>query len=73
MSPVLIAQLISLLGTQGLPLIAKLVADHKAGATQSTVTAEDLLELHRLSQRTATQIFKEQGAELPAAAVPSVG
>jgi hypothetical protein len=68
MSPVLLAQLISTLGTVGLPLIARLIEEVKAGKTQTTVTAEDLLELHRLSNLKAADIFAKQGAPLPPAA-----
>ncbi len=67
MNPVLLAQLINTVGTVGLPLVAKLMEDAKAGRTATTVTAEDLLELHRLANQTAADIFANQGVALPSA------
>ena len=66
MNPVLLAQLINTLGTVGLPLVQKLVADVEAGRTATTVTAADLAELDRLSRLTAAQILATEGVTLPA-------
>lgn len=65
MNPVLLAQLLNTLGTVGLPLVQKLMADIEAGRTQTTVTAEDLAELERLSKLTAADIFRRAGVEQP--------
>lgn len=67
MSPVLLAQLISAVGTVGLPLVTKLMGDINAGRAQTTVTVEDLAELSRLSQLTAAEIFARHGVTAPAA------
>jgi hypothetical protein len=65
MNPLLLAQLINTLGTVGLPIITKLMGDISAGRTQTTVTAEDLAELSRLSSLTGEKIFESMGAVPP--------
>lgn len=65
MNPVLLAQLINTLGTVGLPLITKLMADIEAGKTQTTVTAADLAELERLCKQSAAEIFARAGVKTP--------
>lgn len=65
MNPVLLAQLLSTLGTVGLPLIQKLMGDINAGRTATTVTIEDLAELDRLSKLTAAEIFRKAGVIPP--------
>jgi hypothetical protein len=65
MDPILLSQLISTLGTVGLPLIAKLMQDIKAGKTQTTVTPEDLLELKRLADQTSADIYAKLGITPP--------
>jgi hypothetical protein len=65
MSPVLLAELIRSVGTIGLPLIAKLMEDIKAGRTQTTVTPEDLLELKRLADQSAIDIYAKLGIAPP--------
>lgn len=67
MNPILVAQLISAVGTVGLPLVQKLMADVNAGRTVTTVTPEDVGEVHRLSQLSAAAIFKAAGVALPPA------
>lgn len=67
MDPILLAQLINTVGTVGLPLIAQLMQDIKAGKTQTTVTPEDLLELNRLAKQTAEDIYKRLGVTPPPA------
>lgn len=61
------AQLINTVGTVGLPLVAKLMSDIKAGKTQTTVTPEDLLELKRLSDQTSADIYAKLGIVPPPA------
>lgn len=68
MSPLLLAQLIAQLGTVGIPLIAKLIADIQAGKTATTVTPEDLAELARLAAQQAEDIYKRLGILPPPAA-----
>lgn len=65
MNPILLAQLINTLGTVGLPFIIKLMGDIQAGRTATTVTAEDLLELKRLSDQSAEDIYARLGIVLP--------
>lgn len=65
MNPVLLAQLINTVGTVGLPLVQKLMADIEAGREKTTVTAADLAELERLSKLTAEEIFRRAGAVAP--------
>lgn len=67
MDPILLAQLINTVGTVGLPLIAKLMGDIKAGKTQTTVTPEDLLELKRLADQSAADIYRRLGLTPPPA------
>lgn len=67
MNPILLAQLLSSLGTVGLPLIQKIVEDVQAGRTATTVTPADLAELDRLSKQSAEDIFKRAGITPPAA------
>lgn len=61
MNPVLLASLIQILGTQGIPLILKLKGDIEAGRTATTVTDADLAELARLASLTSAQIFAAAG------------
>ncbi len=68
MNPILLAQLLSSLGTVGLPLIGKLVDDIQNGRTATTVTQADLTELSRLSKLTAEDIFRAAGVQPPAPA-----
>lgn len=70
MNPLLLAQLLSTLGTVGLPLITKLMGDINAGRTATTVTVEDLAELDRLSKQSAEDIYKRLGI-LPPPADPT--
>lgn len=65
MNPVLLANLIAQLGTVALPLISKLMGDITAGRTATTVTPEDLLELKRLSDQTAEDIYARLGIAPP--------
>ncbi len=65
MNPILLAQLISAVGTIGLPLVQKLMEDINAGRTVTTVTPADLAELDRLSKLTAAQIFARVGVTPP--------
>jgi hypothetical protein len=67
MDPILLAQLINTVGTVGLPLVAKLMGDIKAGKTQTTVTPEDLLELKRLADQDAASIYRRLGLTPPPA------
>lgn len=67
MSPILLAQILSQLGTIGIPLIGKLMADITAGRTQTTVTVDDLAELARLSNQNAEDIYKKLGITPPPA------
>jgi hypothetical protein len=68
MDPLTLATLINTVGTVGLPLVAKLMEDIKSGKTQTTVTPEDLLELKRLSDQSAEDIYKRLGITPPPAA-----
>lgn len=68
MNPILLAQILAQLGTVGIPLIAKLMADISAGRTQTTVTVEDLAELARLSNQKAEDIYAKLGITPPPAA-----
>lgn len=68
MDPVLLAQLINTVGTVGLPLVAKLMADINGGKTQTTVTPEDLLELKRLADQSAADIYARLGITPPPSA-----
>lgn len=70
MNPVLLAQLINTVGTVGLPLVQKLLADIEAGRTQTTVTAADLAELQRLAQQTSAEIIRRAGVVLPGGQQP---
>jgi DNA invertase Pin-like site-specific DNA recombinase len=65
MNPVILAQLLNTLGTVGLPLVQKLMKDIEAGRTQTTVTAEDIAELERLSKQSAADLFKKAGITAP--------
>jgi hypothetical protein len=67
MDPIFLAQLINTVGTVGLPLVAKLMTDIKAGKTQTTVTSEDLLELKRLADQSAADIYRRIGVTPPPA------
>lgn len=71
MNPVLLAQLISSLGTVGLPLVQQIMEDIKAGRTQTTVAPEDIAEVIRLSKQTAADIFARMGVTPPPAASDS--
>jgi hypothetical protein len=71
MNPVLLANLIAQLGTVGLPLIAKLVDDFRAGRTATTVTPEDLTELNRLASQTAEDIYAKLGITPPPPKAPA--
>lgn len=66
MDPILLASLLNLLGTQGIPLITKLMGDISAGRTATTVTPEDLAELQRLSAQSADDILKRVGGKAAA-------
>lgn len=57
MNPILLAELLRMLGTVGLPYIIKLMGDINAGRTATTVTIEDLTELKRLSDQSAEDIY----------------
>lgn len=65
MNPNTLSQLIAAVGTVGLPLAAKLLADVNAGKTSTTVTPADLLEIHRLSNLTSAEIYANQGIVPP--------
>lgn len=65
MNPLLLAELIRVLGTVGLPLIMKLKDDIDRGRTATTVTTQDLEELRRMSQLTAAAIFQAAGVTPP--------
>lgn len=65
MNPVLLASLINILGSQGIPLILKLKSDIESGRTATTVTAEDLLELNRLANQSSADILKNVGVTPP--------
>lgn len=68
MNPLLLAQLLSTIGTiadVGIPLILKLKQEIEAGKTATAVTDADLTELHRLQSLTAAQIFQREGVQLP--------
>jgi hypothetical protein len=67
-NPILLAQLLSSLGTVGLPLIEKIVADIQAGRTATTVTPADIAELDRLAKQSAAAIFERAGVMPPLAA-----
>ncbi len=71
MNPALLASLINVVGTTGLPLIAQLMTDIKTGKSATTVTPEDLMELHRLSTLTSADILAKQGIVLPPVAPPT--
>lgn len=73
MNPILLAQLISTVGTVGLPLVQKIMGDIQAGRTATTVTIEDLAELDRLSKLTAAEIFRRAGVDAPPAAPQNPG
>ncbi len=66
MNPILLAQLLSTLGTVGIPLIQKLMADIAAKKSETTVTVEDLAELDRLSKLTSAGIYASLGIKPPA-------
>lgn len=66
MNPILLAQLLQILGTVGVPVILKLKSDIESGRTATTVTDADLLEMKRLSDLTAAQIFAAAGVVPPA-------
>ena len=68
MDPILLASLINILGTQGIPLITKLMGDISAGRKATTVTVEDLVELHRLASQSAEDILKRVGGKAAALA-----
>lgn len=65
MNPILLAQLLSSLGTVGLPLIQKIMEDINAGRTATTVTPDDLAELDRLAKQSAEDIFARAGVKAP--------
>lgn len=67
MNPILLAQLIQTLGSVGLPIITKLLADIEAGKTATTVTSADTAEVTRLNGLTAAAIFQKEGVALPSA------
>ncbi len=71
MSPILLATLLSQLGTTGIPLIVKLVGDITAGRTQTSVTVDDLNELARLAALTSDEIYRRLGITPPPAAAPT--
>ena len=67
MNPILLANLIGAIGyiPQGLALVQKIYGDIQAGRTATTVTAEDLAELTRLSELTSKVIYARAGVALP--------
>ena len=67
MNPILLASLIQILGTEGIPLILKLKNDIESGKTATTVTDADLAELARLAKQTSADIFARVGVTLPPA------
>ena len=67
MDPILLATLINTVGTVGLPLVAKLMEDIRAGRSATTVTPEDLLELKRLADQSAEDIYRRLGITPPPA------
>lgn len=68
MNPLLLAELLKAVGTIGIPLIVKLSDDLGAGRTATTVTAADLLELHRLSTQRSADLYARAGLTPPPAA-----
>lgn len=73
MNPVIIAQIIAQLGSVGLPLLEKLIADIEAGRTHSTVTAADIAEVNRLAALKASDILASIGVTLPSPTVKAAG
>lgn len=65
MDPALLASLINIVGTQGIPLILKLKGDIEAGRKATTVTDEDLKELDRLARQTSADILARVGVASP--------
>ena len=67
MSPTLLLSLLTTWGPAILPIVQKLFDDFAANRTQTTVTADDITELTRLSSLTAADIYKELGIQTPPA------
>lgn len=66
MNPILLAELIRQVGTVGIPLILQLWKDIQDGRTVTTVTPEQLAEVHRLSSQTSADLYARAGVPLPA-------